>query len=66
VLEWKSRTAVFSQICFTNWHLCVFFFAFENDLVEEEEEEEINRLPWLGQSGQAAAGCACTAAALRC
>ena len=33
---------------------------------EEEEEEEINRLPWLGQSGRAAAGCACTAAALRC
>jgi hypothetical protein len=31
-----------------------------------EEEEEINRLPWLGQSGRAAAGCACTAAALRC
>ena len=33
---------------------------------EEEEEEEFNRLPWLGQSGRAAAGCACTAAALRC
>jgi hypothetical protein len=33
---------------------------------EEEEEEEINRLPWLGQSGRAAAGCACTAAVLRC
>jgi hypothetical protein len=33
---------------------------------EEEEEEGINRLPWLGQSGRAAAGCACTAAALRC
>jgi hypothetical protein len=32
----------------------------------EEEEEEINRLPWLGQSGRAAAGCACTAAVLRC
>jgi hypothetical protein len=32
----------------------------------EEEEEEFNRLPWLGQSGRAAAGCACTAAALRC
>jgi hypothetical protein len=33
---------------------------------EEEEEEEFNRLPWLGQSGRAAAGCACTAAVLRC
>jgi hypothetical protein len=33
---------------------------------EEEEEEEFNRLPWLGQGGRAAAGCACTAAALRC
>jgi hypothetical protein len=32
----------------------------------EEEEEEFNRLPWLGQCGRAAAGCACTAAALRC
>jgi hypothetical protein len=32
----------------------------------KEEEEELNRLPWLGQSGRAAAGCACTAAALRC
>jgi hypothetical protein len=31
-----------------------------------EEEEEFNRLPWLGQSGRAAAGCACTASALRC
>jgi hypothetical protein len=36
-------------------------------LVEERrKEEEFNRLPWLGQSGRAAAGCACTAAALRC
>jgi hypothetical protein len=34
--------------------------------MQEEEEEEFNRLPWLGQSGRAAAGCACTAAALRC
>jgi hypothetical protein len=34
--------------------------------MHEEEEEEFNRLPWLGQSGRAAAGCACTAAALRC
>jgi hypothetical protein len=33
---------------------------------EEEEEEEFNRLPRLGQGGRAAAGCACTAAALRC
>jgi hypothetical protein len=33
---------------------------------EEEEGGEFNRLPWLGQSGRAAAGCACTAAALRC
>jgi hypothetical protein len=33
---------------------------------EEEEEGEFNRLPWLGQGGRAAAGCACTAAALRC
>jgi hypothetical protein len=33
---------------------------------EEEEEEGPNRLPWLGQGGRAAAGCACTAAALRC
>jgi hypothetical protein len=32
----------------------------------EEEEEEFIRLPWLGQVGRAAAGCACTAAALRC
>jgi hypothetical protein len=24
------------------------------------------RLPWLGQCGRAAAGCACTATALRC
>jgi hypothetical protein len=32
----------------------------------QKKEEEINRLPWLGQSGRAAAGCACTAAALRC
>jgi hypothetical protein len=32
----------------------------------EEEEEEFNRLPWLGRGGRAAAGCACTAAALRC
>jgi hypothetical protein len=37
----------------------IFFLA-------KEEEEEFNRLPWLGQSGRAAAGCACTAAALRC
>jgi hypothetical protein len=29
-------------------------------------KEEFYRLPWLGQSGRAAAGCACTAAALRC
>jgi hypothetical protein len=32
----------------------------------EEEEEEFNRLPWLGQGGRAAAGCVCTAAVLRC
>jgi hypothetical protein len=32
----------------------------------KKKKEEINRLPWLGQSGRAAAGCACTAAALRC
>jgi hypothetical protein len=41
------------------------FFILRSGL-EEEEEEEINRLPWLGQGGRAAAGCACTAAALRC
>jgi hypothetical protein len=32
----------------------------------KKKKEEVNRLPWLGQSGRAAAGCACTAAALRC
>jgi hypothetical protein len=31
-----------------------------------KSEDQFNRLPWLGQSGRAAAGCACTAAALRC
>jgi hypothetical protein len=38
-----------------------FFFP-----AEKNEEEEFIRLPWLGQSGRAADGCACTAAALRC
>ena len=43
-----------------------FSFLFLVEEAEEEEEEEFNRLPWLGQSGRAAAGCACTAAVLRC
>jgi hypothetical protein len=43
--------------------LGAFFFL---QIRIEEAEEEFNRLPWLGQSGRAAAGCACTAAALRC
>jgi hypothetical protein len=30
------------------------------------QEEELIRLPWRGQCGRAAAGCARTAAALRC
>jgi hypothetical protein len=34
--------------------------------LSEEEEEEIIRLPWRGQCGRAAAGCARAAAALRC
>jgi hypothetical protein len=47
--------------------LQVFVVEAEEEEEEEEEEEgEFNRLPWLGQSGRAAAGCACTAAALRC
>jgi hypothetical protein len=36
------------------------------EMFVEKEAEELIRLPWLGQSGRAAAGCACTAAALRC
>jgi hypothetical protein len=32
----------------------------------EEEEEKCQRLPWRGQCGRAAAGCARAAAALRC
>jgi hypothetical protein len=32
----------------------------------EEEGEEFIRLPWRGQRGRAAAGCARIAAALRC
>jgi hypothetical protein len=52
---------------FTRWDLYASpFFLKWRRLKKEEEEEEINRLPWLGQSGRAAAGCACIAAALRC
>jgi hypothetical protein len=32
----------------------------------EEEGEEMIRLPWRGQCGRAAAGCARATAALRC
>jgi hypothetical protein len=34
--------------------------------IEQKKEEEFNRLPWLGQGGRTAAGCAWIAAALRC
>jgi hypothetical protein len=59
--EWKleSQTVIVTKTC-------VFFYFFAGTNEGEEEEEEINRLPWLGQGGRAAAGCACTAAALRC
>ena len=67
--EYLTRARV-DRVWFSGKHppiipvaFCRRFYA---GLSEEEEEEEFNRLPWLGQSGRAAAGCACTAAALRC
>jgi hypothetical protein len=33
---------------------------------KKKKKKELIACQWLGQSGRAAAGCACTAAALRC
>jgi hypothetical protein len=33
---------------------------------KKKKKRELIACQWLGQSGRAAAGCACTAAALRC